>query len=103
MIIYSVTVIIKKDVESKWLKWMKEVHIPDVMNTGYFFDWQMQKLILPEDTDDDITYVINYQGQSFETYKQYVENEAPRLRNEHKEKFKNKFKATRSVYSFVSK
>jgi hypothetical protein len=32
------TVTIKIDVESYWLRWMKEVEIPDVMNTGYFFD-----------------------------------------------------------------
>ena len=88
MIIYSVTVIIKKDVESDWLKWMKEVHVPDVMNTGYFLDWQMQKLILPEDANDEITYVINYHAQSFEKYQRYIEKEAPRLRNEHNEKFR---------------
>jgi len=46
----------------------EEVHIPDVMNTGYFFDWQMQKQMLPENANDETTYVINYQGQSFETY-----------------------------------
>jgi len=49
MIIYSVTVTISKDAESDWLKWMKNVHIPDVIRTGYFLSWQMQKLIMPED------------------------------------------------------
>jgi len=38
MIIYSVTVVIKKDVEDSWLKWMKEEHIKDVIKTGYFTD-----------------------------------------------------------------
>jgi hypothetical protein len=103
MIIYSVTVIIKKDVKSKWLKWMKEVHIPDVMNTGCFFDWQMQKLILPEDSNDEITYVINYHARSFEYYQQYLEKEAPRLQNDHNEKFGEKIKASRAVYSLISK
>ena len=103
MIIYTVTVIIKKDVESDWLLWMKEIHIPHVMNTGYFFDWQIQKLILPEDAHDEITYIINYHAQSFEKYQQYVEKGALRLRNEHNEKFGGKFKATRAVYSLISK
>jgi len=103
MVIYSVTVILKKDTESDWLKWMKEVHVPDVMNTGYFLNWQMQKLILPEEAYDEITYVINYQAQSFQKYQLYIENEAPRLQIEHYEKFKDKFKASRSVYSSISK
>ena len=76
MIIYSVTVTIRKDAESDWLRWMKEIHIPYVMNTGYFFDWQIQKLILPENSIDEITYVINYLAQSFEKYQQYVGKDA---------------------------
>jgi hypothetical protein len=36
MILYNVTVSIDESVEKEWLQWMKEVHIPDVMNTGLF-------------------------------------------------------------------
>jgi len=36
MILYNVTVKIMKPLEAEWLKWMKEVHIPDVINTGLF-------------------------------------------------------------------
>ena len=34
-ILYNVTVSIDKDVEKEWLEWMKKVHIPDVMRTGF--------------------------------------------------------------------
>ena len=53
MIIYNVKVIIKKDVEDAWLKWMREVHIKDVMETGYFTNWEMQKLLIPESPADE--------------------------------------------------
>ncbi len=36
MIIYNVTVKIDNDVVAEWLNWMQTVHIPDVMQTGYF-------------------------------------------------------------------
>ena len=31
MIIYNVTISIDKEVENHWLDWMKNTHIPDVM------------------------------------------------------------------------
>jgi hypothetical protein len=101
MIIYSVTVLIKKDVEDSWLKWMKEVHIPHVMNTGYFLDWKLRKLLLPEVSSEDSTYVIEYALQSLEKYNEYSEKAAPQLQKEHTEKFYGKFKATRTVYQLV--
>jgi hypothetical protein len=33
MIVYNVTVNIDGAVEQEWLKWMKEVHIPEVLAT----------------------------------------------------------------------
>ena len=36
MIVYNVTVNIDADVQERWIEWMKEVHIPDVMATGLF-------------------------------------------------------------------
>jgi hypothetical protein len=36
VIIYSVTVSIEQDSSAEWLEWMTSVHIPDVMNAGYF-------------------------------------------------------------------
>ncbi len=38
MIIYNVTVKIDLDVHDLWLKWMKEEHIPRVMETACFTD-----------------------------------------------------------------
>lgn len=101
MIIYNVTVLIKKDVEDSWLKWMKEVHIPDVLRTGYFLDWKLRKLLLPEVSSEESTYVIEYTLQSLEKYNEYSEKAAPQLQNEHTEKFYGKFKATRTVYQLV--
>ncbi len=66
MIIYRVTVVIKKDVENFWLEWMIKEHIIDVMKTGYLLEWEMQKQLLPEITADESSYVIRYKSHSFE-------------------------------------
>ena len=102
MIIYRVSVVIKKDVEESWLEWMKEIHIKDVMKTGYFTDWEMQKQIIPELTADESTYIINYKTSSLDQYSEYLMKEAPRLQKEHTYKFYGKFKASRAVYKIIS-
>jgi Domain of unknown function (DUF4286) len=101
MIIYSVTVVIKKDVEDSWLKWMREEHIKEVMKTGYFTNWEMQKLLLQEIVVDESTYIINYKCPSLDEYNKYMQKDAPRLQKVHLEKFSGKFRASRAIYQLI--
>lgn len=94
---------VSRIIETDWLKWMNEIHIPDVIKTGYFFKWEIEKQLLPEDSLTETTYIINYFAKSLADFQQYSENDAPRLRNDHNEKFKGKFKASRIVTSVLSK
>ena len=101
MIIYCVTVVIKKDVEDSWLKWMREEHIKEVMKTGYFTNWEMQKLLLQEIVVDESTYIVNYKCPSLDEYNKYLQKDAPRLQKEHLEKFFGKFRALRAIYQLI--
>lgn len=103
MITYSVAITVKKEIEDSWLKWMKEVHIKDVIKTGYFDDWQIKKLIISEPEKEESTFVINYITDSIDKYSKYIVEEAPRLQKEHTQKFDGKFKATRAVYLTIPK
>lgn len=103
MIIYSVTVSISKDVEKSWLNWMKEIHILDVLKTGYFFEYEFQKLLIPDSGEEESTYVINYRTDSLDKYQNYSLKEAPRLQKEHYDKFFGKFKASRLIYRLIEK
>lgn len=103
MITYSVTINVKKEIEDSWLKWMKEVHIKDVIKTGFFNGWQIKKLILPEPGNEESAFIINYITDSIDKYYKYIEEEAPRLQKEHTQKFDGKFKASRAVYLSISK
>lgn len=102
MIVYRVTVTIQKEIEDSWLKYMKDEHIKDVMNTGYFSEWKLQKQILPKDSAADATYVIEYYALSFQQYQSYAEKEATRLQNEHSLKFSGKFTASRTLFEILN-
>lgn len=97
MIIYSVTIYIKKDVEVEWLEWMKKIHIGEVIKTGHFNSYKIFKVVVPSNALDEATYCIQYDCKSMEDYSVYLEVHASRLQKEHTIKFQNKIKAARSL------
>ena len=103
MFIYSVRVTIEKEIEKDWSEWMNDIHINDVLQTGYFTGAEFQKLILPNNSENESTYQINYLFDTMDLYQKYQETEAPRLQKDHSEKFSNKFKISRAVFQIISK
>lgn len=99
MIIYSVTINIDDDVRHDWLRWMKEVHIPDVMSTGLFVENRIMKLLNVD--DQGTTYSIQYMLRSMADYERYQQEHAPRLQAEHTKRYKDKFVAFRTLLEVV--
>ena len=95
MIIYNVTVNIDDEVHDEWLKWMREVHIHDVMGTGLFLENKICKVLMEEEAG--ITYSIQYTCKSMNEYDKYREVHAPALQKLHTDKFAGKFVAFRTL------
>jgi hypothetical protein len=45
MIIYSVTIVIQAGIESEWVDWMNNIHVPDVLRTGCFSECRFYKVL----------------------------------------------------------
>lgn len=99
MILYNVTVNVDPEIHDEWLGWMKNVHIPDVMNTGLFVDNKIFKIQTVEDEGN--TYSIQYFCKTMNDYKKYQNEHAPRLQKEHSDKYKDKFTAFRTILEQV--
>lgn len=95
--VYIVTINIKRQVEDEWLKWMKEEHIPDIMNSGFFIGFEIFKVVIPDTHSDEAVYQFHYRFNSIDDYYQYAEKAAPELQRKHSEKFPGKFKASRAI------
>lgn len=95
MIIYNVTVNIEEQVESDWKNWMLTVHIPDVMNTGFFAGYKFCRLL--HDEPQGVTYAIQYYCPSMDSLNEYLTHYAPDLQAEHTERFKSRFVAFRTL------
>lgn len=101
MIFYNVTIKILPDAANDWEKWMKTNHIPDVLATG-FFKWARFSRLLSLDTEDGITYSIQYSCNSMKELHNYQAKFSQKLQQEHSEKFKEKFVAFRSVMEEIA-
>lgn len=99
MIIYNVTVNIDSDAHDAWLEWMKSIHIPDVVNTGCFTHGKIYRILVDE--QQGVSYSIQYTAKSMTEVDQYLENHAPRLRQDAHDKFGGKFTAFRTLLEHI--
>ncbi len=101
MIIYNVTVNVDHDIVEDWLQWMKEKHIPDVMNTGKFTGFKFCKILTAQPDETGQTFAIQYFCNDLATLEDYQQNDAPALQKEHTERYGNKAAAFRTLLEEV--
>jgi hypothetical protein len=101
MIVYNVTINIEDDVHDAWLKWMKEVHIPQVMEIGLFVEYTISKLLSRQEDEAGTTYVIQYLANTMADYERYQAEFAPAMQAETRKYFDGKFVAFRSLMERV--
>jgi hypothetical protein len=99
MIIYNVTININNAVHDEWFRWMKDVHIPEVMATGYFIDSRMCKVLVEEESG--ITYSIQYTSSNMEDLQAYQREHSVRLQKIHADKYKDQYVSFRTLLEVV--
>ena len=99
MILYNVTVNIDTNVRDEWLKWMKEVHIPDLLATGMFVECKMARILAEE--AGGISYSVQYFARTMDDYDRYMDEFAPKLQADHDKKFSGKYVSFRTLLQVV--
>lgn len=100
MIIYNVTTKVSLLIKDRWVEWMKQEHIPEIIATGLFHDYRMCRL-LEQDDSDGPTYTAQYFTDTLENYYTYLQEYAPALRQKAFEMFGDQFVAFRTVMQVV--
>ena len=101
MFIYNVTIKVRADIQTSWLTWLQEEHIPEVLATGCFHDATILRLLEIDDTEGP-TFAVQYKAESKGQYNQYVEKHAGVLRQKSFDKWGDAFIAFRSVMQVVN-
>jgi hypothetical protein len=85
MILYNVTVAVDDKIHDDWLAWMKNIHIPEVMNTGRFKDYKMFKVLLNK--EEGTSYAIQYFADNMAELQLYQALHAQELQSRHTRQF----------------
>ena len=101
MFIYNVTIKVQASIKDEWLSWLKEVHIPEVINTGCFTGATILQLLDMDETEGP-TYAIQYKAENKTFYDQYIEEFAGIMRQRSFDKWGDKFIAFRSIMQVVN-
>lgn len=95
MFIYNVTVHVEPTIEQEWLDWMKENHLPKMVQTGQFLAAKLFKVITDQD-HGGVSYATQYHCASRKDYETYIEQYATTLRKDAIDRFGNSILAFRT-------
>ncbi len=100
MIIYNVTAKIDSSTAAAWITWIKQEHIPEMINTGCFTKATILRLLEVDETEGP-TYAIQYFAESKSLYNVYIQKHSDNLRKKGTDKWGARFIAFRSVMQIV--
>jgi hypothetical protein len=89
MIIFNDTIIIEEATNDRWLAWMKDFYIPEVMATGHFKSYEILNII--DSPNEGITYCVQYRAETLGDFNQFYSKHLHRLQELHNQEFENQF------------
>ncbi|HSU28888.1 MAG TPA: DUF4286 family protein [Chitinophagaceae bacterium] len=101
MFVYNITIKIEPGIETDWVNWQKEEHIPEVMSSGCFTHHLFFRLTEPI-TPGEVTYIVQYFSTSKENYERYIKDHAPALREKAMARWGDQFIAFRTMMELVN-
>ena len=100
MIIYNVTTHVAHSISDLWVAWMKEKHIPEIMEKGCFNKYQFVRL-LDSDESEGVTYAVQFYATDRKSYEMYLNTYAPALREDALRSWGNKIIGFRSLMESI--
>ncbi len=101
MYIYGVTVAVDREMAETWLSWMEEIHIPEIMDTGFFNGYTILELLDPVVDQNNRTFNVQYRCPSYDHYQAYLNGPADELRKAQMKKFGQKTVAFRTLLKTI--
>ena len=96
MILFNITVNISQAAEKDWLRFMKEVHIPEIMASGLPLETKLLRL-LTEIDNEGVTYTNQFIFRKMEDFLAYQTNYQAELQDKHHQKFNGQYVSFRTL------
>ena len=102
MFIYNVTIKPNWSIHDRWLQWMCDAHMQEMIATGCFKESQLVRL-LDTDEKEGPTYAAQFMADSKADYDRYIELYATRLRQQSFDLWGDQFVAFRTLMQLIQK
>lgn len=100
MLLYNVTTIIEDSSAVRWLQWMQETHIPQVMQTGLFISNRLLKVV--DSPNEGVTYCSQYVVEDMDNFLEYQNKFASALQAEVNINFQNQQVSFTSLMEYIA-
>lgn len=101
MYIYNVTTKVSHGIHTAWVNWMREEHIPAVMQSGCFTGFKFVRLLEIEE-EEGPTFAVQFSATAKADYDRYINEFAPALRQDTFNRWGNQLIAFRSLMQVVN-
>ena len=98
--LYNVTVLVIHEKVDEWKEYMINNHILDVMNTGCFESFKLNRLKFV-DEKDGLSFAVQYVALSESKLQEYMGQHAPALQKDHTDKFGESALAFRTIMEIL--
>lgn len=98
MVLYAVKVEIAVEIAEAWRNWMVHVHIPEVLQTGWFRGHRFGEVVDPPSAVGKRTFLVLYEAAQRADLEAYLAKDAPRLRAAYPPEFQGRFQAERWIW-----
>ncbi|MFM9021065.1 MAG: DUF4286 family protein [Sediminibacterium sp.] len=99
--LYNITTLVAHPIVTEWLRWMREKHIPDIMNSGCFLEQRLLQL-KDQDETEGLTYSLQLLAINREEYEKYLREFAPALREEGRQRWGENALSFRTLMEVVN-
>jgi hypothetical protein len=96
MFLYNITIGIDKNAEEEWLQWMQDVMIPLIMETGYFKESKIFK-VLHDQSEESTSYSFQFFAPSIKHVVNYLDIEAPAIMKELQSRYRDRHVAFQTL------
>ena len=100
MFVYNITFKVEHEILKDWMEWQKKVQIPDILETGCFYEHRFYEL-MDLDEPDGRTFVIQFLAPSKSDYNRYHHIYGEALRHRAIEKWHDRVVSFRTLLKNV--
>ncbi len=79
MLIFNITFLVSDKVHNTWLKWVREEHIPFMIDSTYFSQPQVARVVT-SDKEDGTSFSVQFHVDDLRTLKQWNQEYSAKLK-----------------------